>query len=177
MKRAWCSRLQGLLRCTTADAPQFLLELLGVTDSSTERHILLVHPATGGPAPELDARQLQAEVWQLRQLLADTRTLEGWTAAGRLSGDSDDLSVHRRHPKGACSRASAVTFHCATRSKTQAKSGCSLRCLRPSKPRSIPCSHSSGYMLSCPGSKATILMYLKPSLVGPCMFLTGICNQ
>ena len=58
--------------------------------------------ASGGAAaaPELDARRLQAEVWQLRQLLADMRTLQGWTAAGRLSGNGNDLSVHRRHPKG-----------------------------------------------------------------------------
>ena len=56
--------------------------------------------AGSGAAAELDARRLQAEVWQLRQLLADMRTLQGWTAAGRLSGNGNDLSVHRRHPKG-----------------------------------------------------------------------------
>ena len=55
----------------------------------------------GGAAPELDARKLQAEVWQQRQLLADIRGLQGWTAAGRLTGNGDDLSVHRRHIKGA----------------------------------------------------------------------------
>ena len=58
----------------------------------------------GAAALELDAQRLQAEVWQLRQLLADMRTLQGWTAAGRLSGNGNDLSVHRRHPKGASVR-------------------------------------------------------------------------
>ena len=59
------------------------------------------HCRAGGAALELDARKLQAEVWQQRQLLADLRGLQGWTPAGRLIGNGDDLSVHRRHPKGA----------------------------------------------------------------------------
>ena len=57
-------------------------------------------PATGSAAPELDARRLQAEVWQLRQLLADVRTLQGWTAACRLADDGNDLSVHRHLLQG-----------------------------------------------------------------------------
>ena len=49
----------------------------------------------------LDPEPLRLEVLALRQALADLSTLDGWTAAGELSDGADDLSVHRRHEKGA----------------------------------------------------------------------------
>ena len=53
------------------------------------------------PSPAIDPKLLYAEVLDLRQALASLSTLEGWTAAGKLASGRDDLSVHRRHHKGA----------------------------------------------------------------------------
>ena len=51
----------------------------------------------------MDPELLYSEVLALRQAQEDLASLEGWTPAAKLStGGRDDLSVHRRHTKRAC---------------------------------------------------------------------------
>ena len=51
----------------------------------------------------MDPELLYAEVLALRQALEDLTSLDGWTSAAKLTtGGRDDLSVHRRHTKRAC---------------------------------------------------------------------------